>query len=98
MRTTLILFSMLGMLSAGALFAENAVILESFEENIDSATQGDWGGVRIPDGVAFSQYTKVGDDDINVTHGTKSLQVDLTVSEGWVHDFKITLSQEASDK
>jgi hypothetical protein len=86
------------MLSAGALFAENAVILESFEENIDSVAKGDWGGPRIPDGVAFSQYTKLGDDDINVTHGTKSLQVDLTVSEYWVHDFKILLSQEASDK
>jgi hypothetical protein len=98
MRRNLIIFGALTMLSAGDLFAENAVILESFEENIDSVTQGDWGGARIPDGVVFQQYTKQSADDINVTHGTKSLQVNLSVAEGWVHDFKITLSEEASAK
>lgn len=76
--------------------AENAVILEDFEESIDTASQGDWGGSRIPDGVALSQYTKTGVDDINVTHGDKSLKVDLSVAEFWVHDFKVTLSEEAS--
>lgn len=78
--------------------AENAVILESFEENIDSVAHGDWGGARLPDGVVFQHYEKFGDDDINVTHGTKSLQVDLSLEEGWVHDFKVTLSEEASAK
>ncbi|MCZ7634617.1 MAG: hypothetical protein M5U12_00200 [Verrucomicrobia bacterium] len=33
-----------------------------------------------------------------MTHGNKSLQVELYYFEGWVHDFMITLSEEASDK
>ncbi|MBI4662934.1 MAG: hypothetical protein HY735_29340 [Verrucomicrobia bacterium] len=86
------------LLSAAALFAENAVILESFEQNIDAVSRGDWGGSRIPDGVALLQYAKTGADDPNVTHGSKSLQVDLTVGEWWVHDFKIALSEDASNK
>ena len=77
--------------------AENAVLLEGFEDNIDSASQGDWGGGRIPDGVALSQYTKAGADDINVTQGNKSLQIDLSVSEWWVLDWKIVLSDDASN-
>jgi hypothetical protein len=80
--------------------AENAVILESFEQSIDTATLGDWGAGsgRIPDNVSFSQYTKTGDDDINVTQGSKSLRVDLSGYEWWTLDFIITLSDEASAK
>lgn len=79
--------------------AENAVVLESFEDSIDSATLGDWGGNRVSDGnVTLSQYTKTGAGDTNVTHGTKSLKVDLSASEGWVLDFKVTLSDDASNK
>ena len=41
MRTTpLFLIGALSVLSAVALYAENAVILESFEDNIDSASLG----------------------------------------------------------
>src|SRR2546426_3634263 len=93
-----ILAGALGLLSAVVVSAEKAVILESFEQSIDSVTLGDWGGSRIPDGVALKQYTKTGIDDINVTHGTNSLRVDLSLSEWWVHDFKITLSEDASNK
>ncbi|MBI2947794.1 MAG: hypothetical protein HYY23_09105 [Verrucomicrobia bacterium] len=87
-----------GLVSATTLFAENAVVLESFEQNIDAVALGDWGGGRIPDGVTLKQYTKSGTDDPNVTQGNKSLQVDLSVAEWWVHDFKITLSEDASNK
>src|SRR5262245_46079340 len=93
-----VLIGALSLLSAIFVGAENAFILESFEQNIDSISQGDWGGSRIPDGVRFKQYVKASNDDINVTHGTNSLQVDLTVGEWWVHDFKITFSEEASNK
>ncbi|HRY49878.1 MAG TPA: hypothetical protein P5186_17655 [Candidatus Paceibacterota bacterium] len=93
-----LLVSALSLVSSMTLATENAVILEDFEENIDSVMQGNWGGSRIPDGVIFQQYTKTSDEDINVTHGSKSLQVDLSLSEGWVHDFMITLSEEASAK
>ena len=101
MRTPLrltLLTSMAALAGAVACGAENAVILESFEENIESVALGNWGGDRIPDGVILQQYTKWGDEDINVTHGNKSLQVELYYFEGWVHDFMITLSEEASDK
>jgi hypothetical protein len=95
---TQVLIGALSLCSTTLLRAENAVILESFETNIDSVTLGDWGGGRIPDGVALSQYTRADAKDPNVTHGTKSLKVDLSVAEGWVHDFKIALSEEASNK
>src|SRR5437667_5613626 len=98
MTNTSLLAGALGLLSAATLYAENAVIIEDLGGNIDSGTKGDWGGSRVPDGVALSQYAKTGDDDINVTHGKKSLQVDVSQSEGWVLDFKLTFSDEASDK
>src|SRR5687767_3311408 len=98
MRTTRLLTALLITTSALTVAAENAVILEDFEESIDTVSQGDWGGSRVPDGVVLSQYTKTGADDINVTHGNKSLKVDLSVGEYWVHDFKVTLSEEASRK
>lgn len=85
-------------MSAATFSAENAVVLESFEQNIDAVALGDWGGGRIPDGVSLKQYTKSGTDDPNVTHGSKSLQVNLSMAEWWVHDFKITLSEDASNK
>src|SRR5262245_915764 len=93
-----ILIGALSLLSAIFVDAENALILDSFEQNIDSVSLGDWGGSRIPDGVKFTRYAKSGVEDPNVTHGTNSLQVDLSVGEWWVHDFKITLSEEASNK
>ena len=99
MKTTpLFLVGAVSLLSAATLYAESTVILESFEDSIDSVSQGDWGGPRIPDNVALSQYTKTGADDPNVTEGNKSLKVDLTGSEGWVLDFKVTLSDDASAK
>ena len=98
MQTGRLLTALLITTSSLTVGAENAVILEDFEESIDTTSQGDWGGSRIPDGVALSQYTKTGADDINVTHGNKSLKVDLSVGEYWVHDFKVTLSEEASRK
>lgn len=95
--TPLLLVGAVGLLSTAALFAENAVILEDFEDNLDSVSQGDWGGPRIPDGVAFSQYTKSGADDVNVTHGNKSLKMDLS-APGWCLDLRITFSDENSQK
>jgi hypothetical protein len=94
---SLLLAGVVGLLSAANLFAENAVILEDFEDSIDSVSQGDWGGPRIPDNVTFLQYSKAGDGDINVTHGNKSLKMDLT-AEGWCLDLRITLSDDASSK
>jgi hypothetical protein len=98
MKKTLI--AALGILSAGSLLAENAVILESFETNIDSATLMNWGGrpAADPVGVTLTQYTKTGDDDLNVTQGTNSLMIELSGSEWWSADFRITLSDEASAK
>lgn len=93
-----IVIGALGLASAATLFAENATVLESFELNIDAVSLGDWGGGRIPDGVSLKQYTKSGSEDPSVTQGNKSLQVDLTLAEWWVHDFKIALSEEASNK
>lgn len=92
------LIGALGAFYTATLCAENAVVLESFETNIDSVTLGDWGGARIPDGVTLLQYTRTDAKDPNVTQGTKSLQVDLSLAEYWVHDFKITLSDDASNK
>lgn len=89
-----------GLLAAVALHAENAVVLESFEAGLDSVTLMNWGGrpALDPPGVRLSEYTKTGDDDPIVTHGTKALQVDLSGSEWWSADFQITLSEEASAK
>jgi hypothetical protein len=98
MRTTVSILCAIAVASTAVMAAENAVILESFEESIDSVAHGTWGGSRIPDGVVFGHYTTTGPDDISVTHGNKSLQVDLYLAEWWVHDFMITLSEEASDE
>jgi hypothetical protein len=46
--------------------------------------------------VALSLYTKAAADDINVSHGTNALKIDLSKNEGWVHDYKVTLSDVAS--
>lgn len=97
-KLTLSLIGSIGLISAGAALAENAVILEDFEDSIDSAAQGDWGGVRIPDYVILNQYTRTSADDPNVTHGDKSLEVALSGEEGWVLDFMVRLSDEASAK
>lgn len=95
---TTTLIGVLGMLGTATLCAEKAVVLESFETSIESVSLGDWGGSRIPDGVTFTQYSRTDAKDVNVTHGNKSLRVDLTTSEGWVHDFKIALSDDASNQ
>jgi hypothetical protein len=97
-KLTLSLIGAIGLISAGAALAENAVILEDFEDSIDSVAQGDWGGVRIPDYVVLNHYTRTGAEDPNVTHGEKALEVALSGEEGWVLDFMITLSEEASAK
>ncbi len=78
--------------------AENAVILESFEDSIDSASLMNWGGrpVLDPPGVTLEQYTRWGADDTFVTHGEKSLKVTLSGQEWWSADFRITLSEAAA--
>lgn len=94
------MISALGVLSAATLWAGSEVILESFEESVDSASLMNWGGrpALDPVGVVLEQYTKTGDDDLFVSHGQKSLKVTLSGSEWWSADFKITLSEEAVQK
>lgn len=83
-----------------AVAAENAVILESFEDNIDLVSLMNWGGrpALDPPGVTLEQYTRWGADDAFVTEGEKSLKVTLSGQEWWSADFKITLSDEAAQK
>lgn len=90
----------LGLFPFSGSAAENAIILESFEDSIDSASLMNWGGrpALDPPGVTLEQYTRWGEDDPNVTHGQKSLKVTLSGQEWWSADFKITLSEEASQK
>jgi hypothetical protein len=90
----------LGLFPFAGSAAENAIILESFEDSIDSASLMNWGGrpALDPPGVTLEQYTRWGEDDPNVTHGQKSLKVTLSGQEWWSADFKITLSEEASQK
>lgn len=90
----------LGVLSAAALCAQTTVVLESFEDSIDSASLMNWGGrpALDPPGVVLDQYTRWDDEDLFVTHGQKSLKVTLSGQEWWSADFQITLSDEASAK
>lgn len=95
----ILLIAALGVVSTAILDAQTTIVLESFESGITNAALGDQGGSRINDnGVAISQYTKTGTDDINVTDGSKSLQIDLSVDKYWVTDWKVTLSDAASKK
>jgi hypothetical protein len=101
MKTTCFLtLAALGLFQVTSTAAENAIILESFEDSIDSASLMNWGGrpALDPPGVTFEHYTRWGEDDPHVTHGQKSLKVTLSGSEWWSADFRITLSEEASQK
>src|SRR5256885_17082432 len=89
------------LLSALAAVAENAVVLESFENKIDCASILTNAGGRpalTPPGVTLSSYIKKGDSDANVTDGNKSLKIVLSGKEKYSPDFQVTLSEEASAK
>jgi hypothetical protein len=84
--------------------ADNAVVLESFENGIAaasiapaSATPGGRPSLS-PCGVSLSQYRKTGDSDSNVTDGGKSLKVVLSGKKKFCCDFQIQLSADASAK
>jgi hypothetical protein len=68
--------------------AENAVLLEGFETNIDSA-------VSVNARTTLAPYTSVPDATF-VTQGSKSLEITVSETEFWGHDFDITFSEEAS--
>jgi hypothetical protein len=79
--------------------AENAVVLESFEDNVSSASPVSIPGGRptmTPPGVTLSAYAKQGNEDENVTHGRKSLKIVLSGRQKHSPDFQIKLSDEAS--
>ena len=91
----------LTILSTATLFAENAVVLESFEANIYSASlMTNFGGRPLldPPGVALSQYSKQDALDANVTEGNKSLKIVLSGKDKFSGDFQIKFTKEASDK
>ncbi|MBK9140234.1 MAG: hypothetical protein IPM17_15955 [Verrucomicrobia bacterium] len=99
-KSKLLIATGLGLLSAAALNAQSTVVLESFEDSIDSVTLMNWGGrpALDPPGVVLEQYTRSDETDAFVTHGQKSLKVTLSGQEWWSADFKITLSEEAAAK
>lgn len=74
---------------AGALAAENAVLLEGFEENIDAATAL---GARA----TVDTYTTTGAEDTFVTQGSKSLKITIAEQEWWVQDVRISFNDQAS--
>jgi hypothetical protein len=81
--------------------AENAVVLESFEGDVASASVASSPGGRpamTPCGVSLSSYTKQSSEDENVTHGRKSLKIVLSGREKHSADFQIKLSDEASSQ
>src|SRR5262245_60044933 len=91
----------LGILPGVSLRAENAVVLESFEANINGASlMTNFGGRPLlsPPGVVLSQYSKSGDGDGNVTEGNKSLKIVLSGKEKWSGDLQVKFSDEASAK
>jgi hypothetical protein len=97
-KTTLIAFALLAAL---AIRAENAVLLESFEGNIDCAALAINSGGRpllSPPGVSLSQYAKRSPYDRNVTEGARSLRIVLSGREKFSGDFEIKLSDDASEK
>src|SRR5688572_16016781 len=79
------------MLASSGFAAENAVLLDSFEQNIDIAT-------ALGGRATLSQYTATDPSDPNVTHGTKSLQVEITEQEWWVQDLRITFDDATSER
>jgi hypothetical protein len=92
------LSGMLGTLLACSLCAQQTIVLESFEDNIDAVSLMDWGGrpAHDPVGVNLTHYTSTGPEDMFVTHGQKSLKVTLSGLEFWSADFRVTLSEQAS--
>jgi hypothetical protein len=98
MRTALLIQFVCAVLTARA---ENAVVLESFEDNITCATLVTNAGgrpVMTPPGVTLSSHTKQSSGDLNVTEGKKSLKILLSGKENYSSDFQIKLSEEASAK
>jgi len=99
--THLTFLTLLLLLSTLAAPAENAVVLESFEHNINcAAIVTNYGGrpVMTPPGVALSSYARQAASDPNVTEGNKSLKIVLSGKENYSADFQVTLSEEASAK
>lgn len=82
---------LLAALTAGvrASAAENAVLLEGFEQNIDSAA-------AVGGRSTIESYTSTGADDVNVTQGSKSLKVTVSGQEWWAQDLRMTFGDEAS--
>src|SRR6478672_7697212 len=85
------LLSSLLLLAANGFAAENAVLLEGFEQNLDSAS-------ALGSRATIDTYTSTGAEDTFVTQGTKSVQVTIAATEGWVQDLKITFNDDASAK
>lgn len=83
---------------AGSIPAENAVILESFENGIESVTPAAGGTRPGNNEVALSAYTRSGAADANVTEGSKSLRIELSGTELWSMDYTVLLATEASQK
>jgi len=76
---------------AGAVAAENAVLLEGFEQNLDAVTV-------LGGRAAMDTYTATGEGDPFVTQGAKSLQVTISETEWWVQDLRITFSDEKAEQ
>jgi hypothetical protein len=74
--------------TAGA--AENAVLLEGFEQNVDAA-------VSTHERTTLASYTSVPDATF-VTQGSNSLEITISATEFWGHDIDITFSDENSQK
>jgi hypothetical protein len=91
--------SMLSTFVALNLCAQQTIVLESFEDDIDAVSLMDWGGrpAHEPVGVNLAHYTRTGPEDLFVTHGDKSLKVTLSGLEWWSADFRVTLSETASE-
>src|SRR5882757_9981526 len=86
-----------GLLWSLTLCAENAVVLESFESDINCASLVSNPGGRTglsPTGVSLSQHAGKNEGDANVTEGNKSLKVVLSGKQGFGFDFQIKLSVE----
>jgi hypothetical protein len=70
--------------------AENATLLEGFENGIDSVT-------ATSGRTTLALKTSSAPDDPGVTQGKKSLQITVADTEGWAHDFDLTFSDANSD-
>src|SRR5688572_9830618 len=70
--------------------AENAVLLEGFEQNLDSVT-------ALGSRATLSTYTATDAADPLVTQGTKSLEVEVKEVEFWAQDFRITFPDQMSE-